>query len=502
MSGAVEPVVVGARGVTVADVHAVTVHDAPVRLAPDVAGRLHAERAVVDAAVREQLPVYGVTTGLGARSHVALEVAELRAMSLRTVRGRAVATGEPLPREVVRAALLARAASFARGGSGVRPEVAEAVVALLEHRVHPVVPSIGSIGSSDLVQMAHVALVLVGEGTAEVDGTVVPGAEAMAAAGLAPLVLGPKEGLALCAGSPLTAGVSALAVYELDALVRASATVLAGTYEAWRAGVGVLDERVLDLRRQPGQSEAAALVRGALAGGDLLAGGRGRRLQDPVSIRSAVPVLASLLAAGAGLRAAVEAELAGNGDNPVVLDGAIVSTGNFHPAYLALALDAAALGVAQDAACSVARLQRLLEPALSGLPLNLSPRAAYCSGLAPLVKAGQALVARVRHAASPVSTDPRTGAAGVEDDSTNAPLGAERLRRVVGWHRRVLALEALAAVQGLDLLPVDSSGGRPPVVGAGVARLRAAVRAVSPAVDDDRSLSGDIAAVETVLGAL
>jgi len=495
MTGPVDPVVVGAAGVTVAQVHAVAVRDAAVRLAPDVGPRLRAERAVVDAAVRDQVPVYGVTTGLGARSQLALEAPELRAMSLRTLRGRAVATGDPLPREVVRAALLTRVAAFARGGSGVRPELAEAVVGLLEHRVHPVVGSVGSLGCSDLVQMAHVGLVLVGEGTAEVDGSVVDGARALRAAGLVPLVLEPKEGLALCAGSPLAAGLSALAVHELDAAVRASAAVVAATYEAWRAAVGVLDERVLALRPQPGQATAAAAVRGALAGGDLLAGGRGRRLQDPVSVRSAVPVLGSLVAAGEGLRAAVEAELGGNGDNPVVVDGEVLPTGNFHPPYLALALDAAALGVAQDAACSAARLQRLLDPALSGLPLNLSPRAAYCSGLAPLVKVDQALVARIRHDAAPTSTDPRAGAAGVEDDSTNAPLGAERLRRVLAWHRRVLAIEALAAVQGLDLLD------DPVRLGGGVLRLREAVRAVSPAVDDDRSLGVDIEAVDAVLAA-
>lgn len=496
MRGPVEPVVLGGAGVTAAEVHAVAVLDAPVRLAPDVVERLRAERVVVDAAVRDRLPVYGVTTGLGARSHVALEAAELRATSLRTLRGRAVATGEPLPRDVVRAALCCRAASLARGGSGVRPEVAESVLALLGHRVHPVVPSVGSLGSSDLVQMAHVGLVLVGEGAAEVDGSVVDAAEALRTAGLEPLLLEPKEGLALCAGSPLAAGLSALAGHELDGLVRASACVVAATYEAWRAAPGVLDERVLALRAQPGQAEAARLVRAALGGGALLAGGAGRRLQDPVSIRCAPAVLGSVLATAAGLRSAVDAELAGTGDNPVVLDGAVVSTGNFHTPYLAVALDAAALAVAQDAACSVARLQRLLDPALSDLPLNLSPHAAYSSGLAPLVKVAQAQVARIRHAATPTSTDPRPGAAGVEDDSTNAPLGAERLRRVVGWHRRVLAIEAIAAMQGLDLLP------GPARLGSGVARLQAAVRAVSPSLDDDRPLSGDIAAVQTVLAAL
>ncbi len=496
MSGASGPLVVGDRPLTADDVHAVAVGGASVELSARVIERLSVEREVVDSAVRQQLPVYGVTTGLGARSHLALDAAELRAMSLRTVRGRACATGDPLPREVVRAALLARVAGFGRGGSGVRPAVAEAVVALLRRRVHPVVPSTGSLGSSDLVQLAHVAQVLVGEGVAELGGEVLDAAAALRRAGLQPLQLEPKEGLALCSGSPLAAGVAALAVHELMAAQRAAAVVVATTFEAWRAATGVLDERVLALRPQPGQAEAALLLRGALDGSALLVADRGRRLQDPVSIRSAPSVLGSLVAATHTLREVVAVELNGSGDNPVVLDGALVSTGNFHTPYLAVCLDAAALAVAQHATCSIARLERLLDPELSGLPRNLSRQAAHASGMAPLLKVAQAVGVRLRHAAAPMSLDPRPGAAGVEDDATNAALSAERLRRVLGWHRRVLAVEALAASQGIDLLSE-----RPPL-GRDVRRLHGAVRAVSPVLDDDRSLSADIEAVDRVLAGL
>ncbi len=501
MIGAAAAITVGERPLSAEDVHAVAFDLAPVELAAPVIDRLRAERAVVDTAVRDRVPVYGVSTGLGARSHVALDADELQQMSLRTVRGRACATGDPLPAEVVRAALLARVAGLARGGSGVRPAVATALLALLSHRVHPVVPSSGSLGSSDLVQMAHVALVLVGEGAAEVgregasdgDRSVVDGGDALRRAGLAPLELAPKEGLALCAGSPLAAGVSALAVCELDAAARSAGTVAAATFEAWRAGVGVLDERILAMRVQPGQVEAAGLVRAALDGGDLSRAGRGRRLQDPVSIRSAASVLGALVAATRALREVAEAELNGTGDNPVVLEGELQPTGNFHTPYLALCLDAAAIAVAQQAAGSVARLQRLLDPALSGLPLNLTVRPASRSGMAPLLKVAQAVLVRLRHAAAPLSLDPRAGAVGVEDDGTNAALSAERVRQVVGWLRRVLAIEALAAVQAIDLLP------EPVRLGVGVAGLRDAVRGVSPTLDDDRSLSVDIEAVDRVL---
>ncbi|MDQ3591317.1 MAG: aromatic amino acid lyase [Actinomycetota bacterium] len=491
-----DALVVGERPLTADDVHAVAVAGAPVGLSAAVTERLTVEREVVDAAVRQQLPIYGVNTGLGARSHLPLDAAELRTMSLRTVRGRACATGDPLPTEVVRAAMLARLAGFARGGSGVRTEVAAAVLALLTHRVHPVVPSTGSLGSSDLVQMAHVALVLVGEGRAEVDGRVLDGADALQSAGLQALLLEPKEGLALCTGSPLAAGVAALAVHELVAAQRVGAAVIVTTFEAWRAATGVLDDRVLALRPQPGQAEAASLLRGALQGSRLLAVDTPRRLQDPVSIRAAPSVLGSLVAATETLRQVTVDELNGSGDNPVVLDGAVVPTGNFHTPYLAVCLDAAALAVAQSASCSVARLARLLEPTLSGLPLNLSRHTAHASGMAPLLKVAQAVVVRLRHAAAPMSLDPRTGAAGVEDDATNAALSAERLRQVLRWHHRVLAIEALAAVQGIDLLA------EPVRLGDGVERLRRAVRAVSAPLDEDRSMSADIEAVDQVLADL
>jgi len=207
-------------------------------------------------------------------------------------------------------------------------------------------------------------------------------------------------------------------------------------------------------------------------------------------------VLGSLVAATETLRQVTVDELNGSGDNPVVLDGAVVPTGNFHTPYLAVCLDAAALAVAQSASCSVARLARLLEPTLSGLPLNLSRHTAHASGMAPLLKVAQAVVVRLRHAAAPMSLDPRTGAAGVEDDATNAALSAERLRQVLRWHHRVLAIEALAAVQGIDLLA------EPVRLGDGVERLRRAVRAVSAPLDEDRSMSADIEAVDQVLADL
>lgn len=199
-------VVVDGRTLSYEDVVAVSHHGAQVALADEVLPRLVRERAVVEDIVDRQVPTYGLTTGLGTRSSYALPRAELEAFSVRTVRGRANAVGDPLPVAVVRAAVLARVNGIAGGGSGVRPEIVRLLVAMLNARVHPVIPEVGSIGASDLCQLAHVGLVVIGEGSAEFDGEVLDGATALRRAGLTPAELGPKDGHVLCSASPLAAG--------------------------------------------------------------------------------------------------------------------------------------------------------------------------------------------------------------------------------------------------------------------------------------------------------
>lgn len=458
--------------------------------------RLARDRAVVEDVVDRQVPAYGVTTGLGSRSSYALPREELALFSARTVRGRANAVGDPLPVPVVRAALLARVSGIAGGGSGVRPEVVRLLVGLLNARVHPVIPEVGSIGASDLVQMAHVGLVVMGEGRAEFEGEVFDGAEALRRAGLAPAVLGPKDGHVLCSASPLAAGLGALAVAEAGAVASLAQAVVALTYEGFRANTSPLDPRVLRLRPAPGQSRAAGELLALLAGGELPDHRRARRVQDPISLRCAAQVHGSLYAALDFATAALEPELNGSGDNPVVLadSGEILSSGNFHTPVLALAFDTLALALAQTAALSAERMQRLLNPAVSGLPANLSPYGPERSGFAPLAKTAQALVAEIRSLSAPVCTDPRYGADTVEDDSTNASLGARRLRVMLGRLRQLLAVEALAAAQAVDLAA-------PASLGRGAALLHRAVRGVVPALDDDRPCGVDVERVsEAVLG--
>jgi histidine ammonia-lyase len=486
----VTEVVVDGRTLSYGDVVAVAHHGAQVALADGVLARLAGERAVVDDVVDRQVPTYGLTTGLGARSSYALPREELQEFSVRTVRGRANAVGDPLPVPVVRAALLARVNGLAGGGSGVRPEIARLLVALLNARVHPVIPEVGSIGASDLCQMAHAGLVVMGEGSAGYDGEVLDGTTALSRAGLTPARLGPKDGHVLCGASPLAAGAGALALHEAGAVLALAQAVTALTYEGFRANTGPLDARVLALRPVPGQSRAAAGLLALLDGGALGDPRNARRLQDPVSLRCAAQVHGAAYAALDFADAALAPELNGCGDNPVVLPGTgeILSSGNFHTPGLALAYDTLALALTQTAAVSAERMRRLLDPTVSGLPANLSPYGPERSGFAPLVKTAQALVAEVRVLSAPVCTDPRQGADAVEDDSTNAALGARRLTTMLGRLRQLLAVEGVVAAQAVDLAA-------PGALGRGPEFLHRAIRGAVAPLTDDRPHGVD---VETV----
>lgn len=479
--------VVDGRTLSPADVAAVAVHGARVVLADEVIPLLTRDRAVVDDVVDREVPAYGVTTGLGSRSSFALPREELAQFSVRTIRGRANAVGDPLPVPVVRATVLARVNGIAAGGSGISPEIERLLIDMLNAGVHPVIPEVGSIGASDLCQMAHLGLVVIGEGRAEVSGQVFDGAAALRQAGLVPAQLGPKDGHVLCSASPLAAGCGALAVHEASAVLSLAQAVTALTFEGFRANTSPLDPRVLRLRPAPGQARAASELLNLLAGGELTSPGHARRVQDPISLRCAAQVHGSLHAALDFTTAALAAELNGSGDNPVVLAGTgeILSSGNFHTPALALAFDTLALALTQTAAVAAERMQRLLNPAVSGLPANLSGYGSERSGFAPLGKTAQALVAEIRFGSAPVCTDPRYGADGVEDDSTNASLGARRLLPMLTRLTQLLALEAVVAAQAVDLAA-------PAVLGRGPELLHRAVREVVPHLDDDRPCGADV----------
>jgi len=484
--------VLDGRSLSPAAVAAVARAGERIAVASDSYDRVRRDRAVVDDAVARRLPVYGVTTGLGARATFSLPAEELAEFSVRTVRGRANAVGPPLPREVVRATLVVRCNGIAHGGSGVQPTVLDLLVEMLNHGLHPIVPEIGSIGASDLNQMAHIGLAVMGEGEAELRGERLPAGLALERAGLAPVALAPKDGLALCNSNALSAGNAALAYHDARGLHAAAQVVAALSFEGFRGNTTPLDARVQAAHPIAEQQACAAELRELLAGGRLLDPRNARRVQDPISFRSVAHVHGALRAAMGMLAAALDAELNGAGDNPVVLAdaGEILSTGNFATPALALALDTVALAICQSASISTQRTQRLLASSLTALPENLSPHGAERSGYAPLVKTAQALLTDLRHLAAPVTIDPQFGAALVEDDSSNAPAAARRTAQMLERLRYVLAIEALVAAQAVDLA-------KPGTIGRGPEALYRAVRSHVTQLDEDRSSASDVESLAT-----
>lgn len=466
--------------------------DTRVSIATEALERIHAAQQTVERAVAAGRPIYGVTTGLGSRVTSRIDPGDDGEPSLRTLRGRAVCVGDPLPQVVVRAAMAARLNGICAGGSGASVEAAETLAAMLNARVHPVVPRYGSIGAADLCLMAHIGLVVGGEGEADLDGRRLSGAEALATAGIAPARLRLKDGLALCSASSVTAAVGALELVRGRRLLEALQTAAALSMEGFRANLSPIDGRVVAARPAPGQEWAAAGLRALVEGGSLAEPGAARRLQDPLSFRCVSQIHGSLHVAFDLLAAAVEPELNGASDNPLVIaaQDAIIPTGNFHTPAIALAADAVAIATAQVAAPSAERVGRLCSANLSGLPANLTTRSPSSAGMAPLQKPAHALVSAIRHLAAPVSIDPSVSAEGVEDDATNAAQGVLRLTDQLDLLTNVIAIELVCAAQAVDCAA-------PVRLGAGTAVMQGQVRALVEPLGDDRSLSADI---ERVVG--
>uniref|UniRef100_UPI0035A8502E HAL/PAL/TAL family ammonia-lyase n=1 Tax=Mesorhizobium sp. LHD-90 TaxID=3071414 RepID=UPI0035A8502E len=465
----------------VEDVVAVARGDAAAAVAPAVAERLRKAREVLDRVAAAGQRIYGLNTGLGANLGTSVE-GDVATFQRQLLHGRSGAVGAPLPVETVRAAMFARAAMLSRGGSGISPDVFEALVAALNAKIHPVMPSIGSIGAGDLVLMAALARCLIGEGEAEFSGERLPAAEALARVGLAPAKLAPKDGLSLINSSAVSTGAAALAVADALSVFSQQQQAAALTMAAWGANNSILDPRLQDARPAPGQAEAAAQLR------DLLGeeAGPPAALQDPLSIRCIPSIHGALIEAINQARRVVELELNASADNPLVLaeDGLVLSTGNFHTPALALAFETLGLAVAQAAAASAARFIQLTGSGRSGLPKYLSPVGGASAGFVPLQKTVTAILAAIRHKANPVVLDFLPVSEGVEDHATQTPLAITKCAKMIALWRRLVAFELMAAAQAADLRGHQS-------LAAGTLAVHAAVRALVATLREDRPLGID-----------
>jgi histidine ammonia-lyase len=392
--------------------------------------------------------------------------------------------------------LLLLGASLRRGHSGVRPEVVELLQAMLEHGVVPVIPSKGSVGSSgDLAPLAHLALVLIGEGEATAGGERLPGAAALARAGLEPIALSAKEGLALINGTHLMAAAGGLAVREAERLVDAATVATALSLEAFKGSTVPFDARLHALRPQPGQQAVADRLRALLAGSPVVESHADcGRVQDPYTLRCAPQVLGAVADAVAYVAGAIERELHAVTDNPLVFpeDGDVLSGGNFHGQPLSLPLDHLALALCELASFSERRIYALLSPSYADLPAFLSPRPGLSSGLMIAQYAAAALVNECQVLSHPAGAGSIPTSAGQEDFNSMGALAALKARTVVENASQVVATELVCAVQGLEFhRPLRSTD----ALEDAVARVRSYV----PRVEEDRSLAGELEGLATAL---
>lgn len=484
------PLQLTGRTLKIADVEAVAVDGRGVEIAEDCRRQMAGGRAVVDRYFEDNIPAYGLNTGLGMRATDMLSAGEAADFSVKMVRGRAQAIGQPLPVFVARAAMLVRLNTMLSGEAGASPGVADTLVDALNAGVTPVMPAIGSIGAGDLVVMAAIPHALMSEGEAFLGDERMAASDALKSAGLQPLTLGPKDGLVLCNNQAHSASFACLAARSARRLLDAANISAAMVMEAFRANVSPLGSAAAAARPQAGQVETAKAFRDLLDGSALMNEGAARRLQDPISLRSIIQTHGSLHAALDVLEAAIDVEINNAPDNPAVLldEDRIVSTGNYHTPWLAQSLDLTARALAVVANDMVSRIQRLCTPEMSGLAPLLSSAATDRAGFGPLLKPVEALRANILHLANPVPVVPSFNAGGVEDAATFTPLAASKLMQLCEQLSFLLAYELLAGAQALDLAKPD--GVAPRIV---VAHQQ--VRALSAFLDEDRPVGREVEAI-------
>ena len=482
---------------TIEDVVSVAAGRDTAAIAPESIDKMLRSRAAVERLAAGEAPVYGVNTGVGLLADVRVPAEDLEQLQRNVVRSHAAGWGDPLAREEVRAMMLIRANVLAKGFSGIRPVVAERLCQMLGRGVTPLVPSEGSVGASgDLAPLAHMALVLMGEGEAQFAGKRMPGGEALRLAGIEPLALASKEGISLVNGTQAMLAVGCLELAAAETLVDTAEVVCAMTLDALRGTPRAFDPRLHETRPHPGQLTSAADLSRLLEGSEIRASHVAcRRVQDAYSLRCAPHVHGAVRDTLAEARRVFSVELNSATDNPLVFDEEVLSGGNFHGEPLAFQLDYLAIALTALAGISERRVDRLVNPALNeDLPPFLARHAGLESGLMMAQVTAAALVAENRVLATPASPGSITTSGNKEDFVSMGMTCALKWKRVVRNTRAVVAIEAMAAARALEFLrPLKSSA---PLE---VARER--IRSVCPAFEGDHALSADIAAIEKLIAA-
>ncbi|HEY3992048.1 MAG TPA: histidine ammonia-lyase [Ktedonobacteraceae bacterium] len=492
-------VIIRGQALTSAEVLAVARHNAPVSLESSALARINAARRVIDRMADEGQKVYGVTTGFGHLSRVRIPHEQLPDLQHNLLRSHAAGVGEPLSEEVVRAMTLLLAASLARGNSGVRVEVIDLLLSMLNARFYPVIPSRGSVGASgDLAPLAHLALILIGEGEVFSHGERIAGKTALAQAGLTPFHLQAKEGLALINGTHLMEACAILALADAQRLLRAAEVACAMSIEGLMGSHTPLDPRIHERRGQIGQKVTATRLLALVQESEINVSHQDcPRVQDPYTMRCAPQVLGAVRDALEYCAGVFECELGAVTDNPLIFpeDGDVLSGGNFHGQPLALALDTMALAITQLASFSERRIYNLMGPHEwdeHGAPLFLTPNPGLNSGFMILQYVAAALTNEIKVLAHPASIDSIPTSAGMEDFNSMGATSAHKMLRILEQAYQIVAIECMCAAQMLDFrLPLKP--------GTGVRQAFATTRSYVAKLENDRSMSADIARLARAL---
>lgn len=468
-----------------------------ISLAPSARARVVESRTFVESLVHQGQVIYGVSTGFGRMAEVLIPTDQREALQRNLIRSHASGVGEPLSREAVRAILLLRANALSRGNSGCRPEVIDGLLGMLNAGIHPRIPCMGSVGASgDLAPLAHAALALIGEGEVEFGGHVVPASEALAAAALTPLDLREKEGLALINGTQATTGLGILTLLRAERALETADLAGACSLEGLRGTPEAFRPEVQEVRPHPGQAASAERLRAYMAGSEIRESHRTNdaRVQDAYCLRCMPQVHGAARECLSHVRRILDVEANSATDNPLIFPAAdaVVSAGNFHAQVVAQALDFLCIAVADVAAISERRLERLLNPDLSGLPAFMAAEPGLDSGFMIAQVAVVDILAEMRVLAHPASVDSVPTSANQEDHVSMGMAASRKAARAVELLEYVLGAELLAGAQAVEYH-------RPLRAGSAVEATLALIRARVPRLEHDRPLSSDLEAMKTLV---
>jgi len=492
-------VAIDGESLTIDDVVQVARFGKKVEIAVSAIEQIKKSRDVIETAIKEGHTVYGVNTGFGDLANVSIGPEDLAKLQVNLIRSHSVGVGDPFPIDVVRGMILLRANALAKGYSGIRFEVLINLIGMLNHGVTPVVPQQGSVGSSgDLAPLAHMALVLIGEGEAFYDGERMDGLTALKKVGMKPISLQAKEGVALINGTQPMTSVGALTVSDAletvkDAMISASMSL-----EALRGTRSAFDKRIHAIRAHEGQTDVAKTMRTLLPDSEInQSHAECGKVQDAYSLRCIPQVIGASLDTIRYVQSVVETEINSATDNPLVFpdDGSVVSGGNFHGQPIALAMDFLGIALSELANISERRVNRLVNPHLSGLPAFLTTEGGLESGMMIAQYTAAALVSENKVLAHPASVDSIPTSADQEDHVSMGTIAARKASLILENVKNVIAIEYMCAAQGIDLLaPLKAS--EPLEV------AKASIRRVVPKLEDDRTLTPDIEKIRSIMTAV